>query len=333
MNFKIIPIKEADNKEKIKIDEFILDENTNGEFINTIKYLSYHKTDRFIDDSIIIKDIDSGVIKSVIMAAVMKDNDINTITSHPGTTFSGLILNRKTNIIEIEYILDLINAYYKDKYNRIILKMAPSYYGKQPNEEIYYTLMKKNYNYSHTALSNIIDLSKIENESKLFESYNSKRRNQIKKPIKKEEFEIFESNDIDRYIWEFMNKNLVEKFNSKTTHDYSEICELKEKFPENIASYVVNNINGEYGAFALVYKFKNVFHTQYLDMNYEISKEYPNLFLVHNLIKIAIKEGFSYFSFGASTENGGKYLNQSLYSYKNEYGGGSILLPKFTNEF
>ena len=47
MNFKIIPIKEMDNNEKIKIDEFILDKNTNGEFINTIKYLSYHKTDRF----------------------------------------------------------------------------------------------------------------------------------------------------------------------------------------------------------------------------------------------------------------------------------------------
>jgi len=87
-----------------------------------------------------------------------------------------------------------------------------------------------------------------------------------------------------------------------------------------------------YGAFALIYKFKNVFHTQYLDMNYNISSEYPNLYLIHCLINTAVKEGFRYFSFGASTENGGEYLNETLYGYKNGYGGGSILLPKFTKE-
>lgn len=329
MNLEIMCIKDLDADGKIKIDDFILDERTNGEFINTIKYLSYHPEDRFFDESIIIKDVDSGVIKCVMMAASTKEN-LDTIVSHPGTTFSGLIFDRKTKISEIDHMINMIETFYGQKHRRCIFKMPPSCYSSQLNEEINYTLLKNDYRYGYTALSNIIDLSKINNEDELFEIYNSKRRNQVRKPIKKNEYDFIKMDTIDESIWMNMNQNLKDKFNSKTTHTYLEIYELQNRFQNNIIPYVVKTKNQEYGAFALVYKFKNVFHTQYLDMNYDLSSEYPNLFLIHCLIKEAIKEEFRYFSFGASTENSGEYLNETLFSYKNGYGGGSILLPKFT---
>lgn len=331
MKLEIIPINSVDEIEKRKIDEFILDDNTNGEFINTIAYLSYHPEDRFFDESIVVMDMDSGVIKSVMMAA--SDNSKETILSHPGTTFSGLIVSRKSKISEINEILHLIENYYCKKYKRIILKMPPSIYSSQPNEELYYTFMKNNYSYGYTGLSNIIDLSMIDNEDKLWKNYTSKKRNQVRKPFKKNEFSFIEVDKIDELVWFGMNENLRDKFNSKTTHTFSEICDLKARYPKNIVPFMVKNNKDEYGAFGLIYKLKNVFHTQYLDMNYNLSSEYPNLFLVHNLIKEAIKDKYRYFSFGASTENGGEYLNESLFAYKDGYGGGSILLPKFTKSF
>jgi len=94
----------------------------------------------------------------------------------------------------------------------------------------------------------------------------------------------------------------------------------------------VETREGEYGAFALVYCFKNVFHTQYLDLNYRFSKQMPNLMLISKLILKARELGYSYFSFGASTEDSGNILNYSLFRYKAEYGGGSILLPLYTKD-
>ncbi len=41
MKLKVHSVLEADDKKRMKIEEFILDKNTNGEFIN-IKYLLRH---------------------------------------------------------------------------------------------------------------------------------------------------------------------------------------------------------------------------------------------------------------------------------------------------
>ena len=92
----------------------------------------------------------------------------------------------------------------------------------------------------------------------------------------------------------------------------------------------MDTADGIYGAFGLIYLFKNVFHTQYLDLNYDYSTHYPNLLLITELIWEARRLGYRWFSFGASTESGGQVMNEGLYEYKAAYGGGDILLPVFT---
>jgi hypothetical protein len=331
MGLAILKIEDLSLDEKKRVDNFILDQDTNGEFINTIKYLDYHSANRFKDESIIIKKTDSGVIKCVMMAATNIEFP-NILISHPGTTFSGLIIKYKTSIAELDIIISLIENYYSSKYDRIILKFSPTLYNYQPNEELYYLLVKKKFIFGYNALVNIIDLSKYKDDHTIFENYHSARRYEIKKSIKLDDLQFKSYDYIDESIWENMNQNLKERYNSKTTHSYSEISYLKSIFPNNIEVYVSSTKNGLYGAFALVYKFKNVFHTQYLDMNYNISYLNPNLFLIHNLIKLAVNEGYKYFSFGASTENGGEYLNENLYKYKINFGGGGVILPKFIKE-
>jgi len=235
MKLEIVRINEINISEKNKVDKFILDVNTNGEFITTIEYLEYHPVDRFIDKSIIIKDLDSGSIKCVMMAASTKENK-DIIVSHPGTTFSGLIFNRKTKVCEIEEMLEVIETYYRDQCVKIIFKNIPSCYCSQPNDDTGYALMKKNYMYGYTALANIIDLTNIKNEVEIFEIYTSKRRNQVKKPIKKNEFELAKLETIDEIIWKNMNQNLSDKYDTRTTHTFAEISELQKKISEKYYS-------------------------------------------------------------------------------------------------
>lgn len=328
MSLEILMLKDLNQKEKDKVDEYILDKSSNGEFINSIRYLSYHPNDRFIDDSIIIKDMGSGVIKGVVMAGC-RVNDKEIIVSHPGTTFSGPIFKDTQSVMEIEKMLQLILEYYEDKYNKIEFRTQPTIYSSQPIEDLSYLLIKNGFDFGYTALSNVIDLSKIKNEEDIFKMYDSKRRNQIRKTIRDYEYAFLMEDSIDEKIWDSMNTNIEGKFDASTTHSFIEITNLRDKFPNQIISYKTQKSDGQYGAFALVYKFKNVFHTQYLDLNYDLSREYPNLLLIHSLIKQAVTEGFKFFSFGPSTENGGEDLNEGLYNYKKGFGGGRIIQPVY----
>lgn len=328
MNLKVIPSTMWTERDRTDIDSFIMHKDTTGEFINTIRYLSYHGN-RFLVDSIAVKDMGSGSIRCVMMAVVDPKNR-DRVVSHLGTTFAGPIINIKDSFKNNRQAVQMALEYYEGRYRSVSMKTVPPHYTLQEAGVLEYLLMKSGYTYGMTALANVIDISRIQSEEDIYALYTSGRRNQVKKAFKEGLFYCDQPAQIASSVWSFMNGNLENKFGSKTTHTYEEIYGLQQDMPEYIVPYEVQTKDGEYAAFALVYKFKNVFHTQYLDVNYKFTGKYPNLFLVHILLVQAWKEGYRTFSFGASTENGGNYLNEGLFSYKAEYGGGSIILPIYT---
>ncbi len=327
-DMKLLPAAEWTEKDKERIDEFILSEDTNGEFIHSLKYLSYHPQGRFADDSVAVKDSGSGMIRCVAMACAGPDGD--SVVSHMGTTFAGPVIRIRDGYQTIRAAVQMALDYYEKRYKSVVLRVTPPFYGKQEPGILDYLLMQSGYKYGMTALSNVVCIDKVKTEDDLFSMYDSKRRNQVKKPIKTRLFSFSRAECVDRGVWELMNGNLKSKFGSETTHSYDEIAWLQRSMPDRIIPYEVRTKEREYAAFALIFKFKHVFHTQYLDVNYRFSGEYPNLYLVHNLLMEAAQQRFRMFSFGGSTEDGGRYLNEGLFSYKAGYGGGSILLPSYT---
>lgn len=317
-------INYASDKEKRMIDEFILNPDTNGEFINSLNYLAYHPKERFTDKSIFVVDEGSADIRGVFVAAEDPCNSKQLI-SHPGTTFAGIIVNRRLSIKSLEEVVETMMEYYEERYDSIIVKLRPEFFSVQPLGGISYFLMKRGYRYCMSGLSNVIDLSGICNEEDIFSLYDASKRNQVRKVLREKQFVLNDKNEIRRDVWAHMNQVLEEKHNAHSTHTFEEMSELMHRVPTHISAYHVDKIDGGYGAFALVYRFKNVFHTQYLDTNYQYTSQYPNLFLVHYLIQMARKEGYGKFSFGVSTEDHGRYLNCGLFNYKAGYGGGSII--------
>ena len=328
MELAIIDIGALSEKEKADVDKFIMAKNTNGEFINSLNYLSYHGK-RFKEDSIVIRDKGSHVIKGVFLATAAADNP-TTIVSHQGTTFAGPIYNLKDSYQTVNYVIRLMLSYYEEKYHNICIHVTPNYYAGQASGILDYVLLQNGYSYGMTALANIIRIENINSEEQLLEMYETKRRNQVRKVLKSNEFVFRQVESISRDVWERMANNLQERHHVHPTHTYEEINSLQVKLPGFIVPYEVRHVSGEYAAFGLIYKFKNVFHTQYLDMNYTYAADCPNLLLVHRLLMEARKEKFPVFSFGTSTENAGKYLNEGLWAYKSGYGGGSIILPVYS---
>lgn len=316
---------ELSERERERADRFILSGETNGEFINSFMYLEYHPTGRFIDDSIVVTDSGSGDVVGCMMA-VQKDRD--TVVSHSGTTFAGPVMSRRAGIKQKEEILDCMLHYYESKYKEIHIRLAPGCYSIQPNDTIPYLLLRRGFSFDMMALANVVNISDIRTEDDVLRLFKSGRRNHVKKALKEGKFYV-EKDEIPADIWNHMDENLRKKFESRTTHTLEEIKDLQTKFPENIRPFSVYTENNEYGAFALVFCFKNVFHTQYLDVNYELSGSYPNLFLTYKLIMEARRLHYRYISFGSSTEDCGRILNYGLYNYKDGYGGGDIILPLY----
>jgi hypothetical protein len=328
---KIIKRSTFTDKEKMQMDKFILSINTNGEFINSLQFLDYHPERRFIDDSIAVIDVGSGIVRGIMMAAQIP-GEPRTIISHPGTTFAGPVIDRKLKIEESQVVLDMLFSYYEEKYNEIKIKTTPQYYPCQPYGIIDYFLLKRGYKFKAGALSNLINISDINTIDDIYSIFSSKRRNQVKKVYNSSKF-IYQMKDtIISDAWKNLENNLMNKFGVKPTHTYDEIMDLQIKYSERIKPYYVFSNDGQYAAFGLSFNFKNIFHTQYLDVNYKYSGEYPNLLLITEMIKEAVKNKYKYFSFGASTEDGGKVINEGLYNYKKEYGGGEIVMPVYIKQ-
>lgn len=318
---------ELTEKQIAKADAFVMKESTTGEFINTFRFLDYHPEGRFQDDSIVVLDKGSGEVRGVMMAA---RGDGDSIVSYPGTTFAGPVLDRAARLEATEAALDIMLGYYESRYSGVKIRKQPEYYAAQPFHLIDYILLRRGYTYGMAALANIICIDGIETEEDIPALFHAKRRNQVRKVIKEGQFMFSAQDEIREAVWKNMNENLRNKFEAKTTHTLEEIRELQSRFPDRIRAFYADAQDGAYGAFALCFLFKNVFHTQYLDVNYEYAGQYPNLLLILKLIRQARESGYRYFSFGASTEDGGNVLNRGLYGYKAEYGGGDILLPVYT---
>jgi hypothetical protein len=328
MKLEVVSYKEVDQK---KWDGLIYDESSNGEFINSREYLSYHPEGKFIDDSVAVIDSDSGFLRSLFPAAsTLESRDI--LISHPGTTFAGIIFDTKQVFLEeLTLHLELLLAYYKAKgFKSIEIRIPPAIYYNHPREDLFFLLWQKGFKLSGFHLVSGIYLKDIRNENDLLAAYMPRRRNQIRKLLKEENFIFRKVDRIDDYMWRSVTENLRERYKSKPTHTFEEISCLHSRFPEQIVPYVIfEKDTKEYAAFAVVYKFKKVIHTQYLDLNYKLSKKKPNLFLIHNLRLEALKENFNYFSLAQVTESWGSVLNKGLFEYKKQFGGGWVVFPKF----
>mgnify|MGYP001210567430 CR=1 FL=1 len=326
MQLILVPIEEIATE---RWDEFILSPNTNGEFINTHKYLSYHPEGRFVDKSVGIIDEQSGNILCVFPAVL---GNGNSVISHMGTSFAGPIFDLfKSSVVELLSYMDSIENHYQSLgFQSLDVRTSPVVFSKLHREDILWAFWKRGYCLQGISLGNIVDLSAFNNEENLFYIYESKRRNHVRKSLRDGGFSLCKAEMMPESLWNNLEKNLSRKFDTSPTHTFKEIQDLMNRFPDRIEVLYSEDIyDGLYGAMAVIYKYKQVFHTQYLDMNYSLSSRYPNLYLIHHLLIRAKEAGFRWFSFGPSTERWGDVLNKGLFNYKNQFANGTITYPRF----
>lgn len=281
--------------------------------LHTRRFLLYHG-DRFTDRSLIIEEAGKWI---GLFPAALSPSETTNIVSHPGITYGGLLhqggLRGERMIIALE---EIRRHYAAQGCIKLIYKAVPSFYHQAPAQDDLYALFRLGAERTRCDLSSIIDL-----RCRLLVS--ERRRRSLKKSIKFG-IDIVEGIDYLPALWDVLTDNLARKHDTKPVHALAEITLLAERFPANIRC-ICGSLNERIVSGVVLFVTPTAYHAQYIassDDGYEVSA-LDRIF--EHSIATAIQENKRWFDFGISNEDQGRVLNEGLYRFKCEFGGGGAV--------
>jgi hypothetical protein len=303
--FEIRPYTEDKEQEW---NDFV-ERSKNATFLFNREYMDYHKG-RFCDSSLMF------YLKGSLHAVLPANRQSDTLYSHQGLTYGGLILNSKAKAETTLTLFQEMNEYLKTRnFKHIIYKPTPWIYHSIPAEEDLYALT----NICHARIIAREISSTIFLKNKI--RFSELRRRCVNK-AHKNGIEIRQSDDYKTF-WEILGNNLYSKYNVHPVHSLDEICLLANRFPCEIKLYMAYKDNKAMGG-SVVFVMKNVIHTQYISASEEGKRIGALDALFDYLINSDIFADKEYFDFGKSTEQNGQHLNNALIFQKEGFGGRGV---------
>lgn len=284
-------------------------ESKNGHFMFMREFMEYH-SDLFTDCSIMFYD-DKNRLVALLPANIHQD----TLYSHQGLTFGGLVLSKKITAAQVLEVFNSLKQFSASKgLSKIIYKRIPDIYSIMPAQEDLYALFINDARLTRRDLNSTVAL-----QSEY--SYTKGRKWSINK-AKKDNVTVREEDDLEPF-WLILNEVLDKNHAAKSVHTLKEITLLKKNFPQNIKLFTASK-NDELIAGALLFINKGVAHTQYM-ANTEVGRDCGALdYLINYLMKEEFKDK-NYFNFGISTEQSGSVLNEGLVAQKEGFGARSTV--------
>lgn len=268
----------------------------NATFLFHRDFMEYH-SDRFHDFSLLIFD-EKQNLKAILPANRVGD----TLFSHQGLTYGGLVFEKTHNSVFTSKIMDDVFLFLKvNGVKEVQIKIIPTIYSEASTQEFDHYLFSSGARLSNREMNLIIDLRNTWNLSK------SKLKHFRKVDLN---LEIREESDFSLFWESVLTPRLSKKFNSKPVHSLSEIQYLKNKFNSNIMQFSAY-YNKELVAGITIFKFGNVVKSQYGATTNAGEKVRALDFLFITLIEKFRKEGDHYFDMGTVANNEG-LLNQKV---------------------
>ncbi len=280
----------------------------NGVFLFCRDYMEYH-SDRFEDYSLLFER--EGKIVGLLPANVKQD----TLFSHEGLTFGGVLSSCHTKISAIMDVFDVLVEHCKAQgIKRIVYKSIPYIYHRVPANEDLYALFRHNATLMARNVSSCICL---QDEIK----FNAGRKDNIRK-AKNNNLSVEKSADYDSFM-RIAEDTLAERHGVKPVHSAEEIKLLASRFPDNIklfASYKDDRML----AGVVMYESKQVAHVQYASNSRE-GRTVGAQDIIEDYLINSYSTKKKFFDFGISTENSGKTLNVGLVTRKENFGASSVM--------
>jgi len=272
-------------------------------------YMDYH-AQRFRDNSLIV--MRNGRIHALLPANI----DGQTLYSHQGLTYGGLITDNKATTADVCQIFKEINNYLRaEGIRRLIYKPTPWIYHLLPAEEDLYaisTICNAHLIARHIS-STICPTHRL--------PFTESRKSGIRK-AQREALQVREATSFESF-WKILTQNLENKYHVRPVHTLDEIVLLKSRFPEAIRLFQVENQSGTVLGGTVIYETQRVVHTQYISASPVGKVQGAIDLLFHHLLTEEYKD-VEYFDFGKSSEGDGHDLNTQLIFQKEGFGGRGV---------
>jgi hypothetical protein len=306
--YEILPYS---HEQESRWDRFVMEDSMNGTFLQTRKFLNYHPEGRFTDASFFVEK--SGIVVAVVPGC----NVEGKFVSHQGSTFGGPVISKDfysgNKILEIVKDID---DYIVRNFKNVKFKPTSPIFAMVPTDLLDYALEHSGYS-RHTELSCFTPIAKdvdpLENCKRecRHNFRQSEKLNLTYGEIPESEMEKF---------YGFLELSKA-RHNTKPVHSLAELRDLKKRFPEEILFRGVWQ-DGIYLSGMMIFYFRQakVYHFQYLAPDDSKRETSATTALFVNAMREAAQVGCEKFSWGISTEDGGAYLNENLYRFKESFG-------------
>ena len=281
----------------------------NGTFLFDRRYMEYH-SDRFDDYSLLFFD-ECACLIAVLPASVKE----GVVSSHGGLTYGGIVSDSSMKTATMLEVFAALLAYLQDEcVQRLVYKAIPHVFHTIPAEEDLYALFVNDARLFRRDISSVIYLPERLKFSK-------GKREGVRK-AHKIGLEVRDSNDFEAFF-AIGNQVMQDRHNVLPVHSSEEMALLAGRFPHSIRLHA--SFRGdEMLAGALVYVFPTAAHVQYM-YNSDEGLELGALDIVLDQLVKHRYSAYRFLSYGISTEQEGRSLNQGLVHQKEMFGARGVV--------
>jgi Acetyltransferase (GNAT) domain len=280
----------------------------NGTFLFFRDYMDYHH-ERFDDHSLLFRE--NGRVVAVMPAA---ERD-GVLSSHAGLTFGGIISDAAMTTARMLDIFEALLAHArKESLASIVYKRVPFIYHRLPSEEDAYALFRVGARLIRRDVSSTIVM-----ERRL--PYTKGRKHSLAKAARAG-LVVSESSDFDAFM-ELEEQHLGARYGVRPVHTSSELAMLAQRFPAEIRLFTVRDRNDELLGGVVVYDSGVTAHAQYIGATAN-GRACGAIDVVIDHLLTDVFRSRTYFDFGISTEDDGRYLNRGLIANKESYGARAV---------
>jgi len=293
----------SENK-RLEWDDFVR-KAFNGTFLHTRTYLDYHQS-RFADHSLLVE------IEGRLVGGLVAHKILNTLYSHLGLTYGGIILHSQLSSSQIYEIVTAILKYINEGgFETLIIKHLPSIYASSSQgilEHCYFLLGAELVSREYiSAIPLPMDT----------QNWAHGRRWALNK-ARKEGLKIVETHSMEGFWEKVLVPNLKEKFGAIPVHSAEEISYLAKNNPGHIRQFNVLK-DDELVAGITVFETPQVVRTQYISATPRGKMLHALDFLIHHLARDVFQNKM-YIDMGTSHELQGRKLKNTLLYWKESFG-------------
>ncbi|MGL2994061.1 FemAB family protein [Flavobacterium sp. TSSA_36] len=277
----------------------------NATFLFYRHFMEYHE-ERFDDFSLLVFE------KTKLIAILPANRKENSVYSHQGLTYGGLVYASKLKIENVANILDVLLAYLKSmRVTYFYLHPIPSFYLKKGNAAIDFFLIKKGGILYRKEMNLVVNLNQIFSISK--SKLKHYRRTELLG------LRIVEETNFQPFWEKILEPRLLEKYEANPVHSLAEIQMLHEKFPDKIRQFSAY-LEDKIVAGITLFEFENGVKSQY-GATSKTGEKYRALdFLFIELIGVFQKKGKHFFDMGIVNDSGEMGFHSGLLQQKEELG-------------